>query len=124
MNPYQKLLSRKRTWTPVQTTAGQLIDGAEEAIYRALAIRHMELPVGDFITDALDNDVPTLAREVLLSNVKDEENQLMNKLRKKPNGSETLGLLIRITRSSRRLLPSVRFSLCYCPFSVLMEMRD
>ena len=72
MNPYQKLLSRKRTWTPVQTTAGKLAEGAEEAIYRALAIRHMELPVGDFITDALDNDVPTLAREVLLSNVQDE----------------------------------------------------
>ena len=72
MNPYQKLLSRKRTWTPVQTTAGKLVEGAEETIYRALAIRHMELPVGDFITDALDNDVPTLAREVLLSNVQDE----------------------------------------------------
>lgn len=72
MNPYQKLLSRKRTWTPVQTTAGQVVEGAEEAIYRALAIRHMELPVGDFITDALDNDVPALAREVLLSNVQDE----------------------------------------------------
>ena len=72
MNPYQKLLSRKRTWTPVQTTAGKLVEGAEETIYRALAIRHMELPVGDFITDALNNDVPTLAREVLLSNVQDE----------------------------------------------------
>ncbi len=72
MNPYQKLLSRKRTWTPVQTTAGKLVEGAEETIYRALAIRHMELPVGDFITDALDNDVPTLARKVLLSNVQDE----------------------------------------------------
>jgi hypothetical protein len=72
MNPYQKLLSRKRTWTPVQTTAGKVVEGAEETIYRALAIRHMELPVGDFITDALDNDVPTLAREVLLSNVQDE----------------------------------------------------
>ena len=72
MNPYDKLLSRKRTWTPVQTTAGELVEGAEEAIYRALAIRHMELPVGDFITDALDNDVPTLAREVLQSNVQDE----------------------------------------------------
>ena len=74
MNPYQKLLDRKRTWTPVQTTAGKLAEGAEEAIYRALAIRHMELPVGDFITDALDNDVPKMARQVLLSNVKDEEN--------------------------------------------------
>jgi hypothetical protein len=72
MNPYQKLLSRKRTWTPVQTTAGSLVEGAEETIYRALAIRHMELPVGDFITDALVNDVPKLAREVLQSNVQDE----------------------------------------------------
>ena len=72
MNPYDKLLSRKRTWTPVQTTAGKLAEGAEEAIFRALAIRHMELPVGDFITDALDNDVPALAREVLQSNVQDE----------------------------------------------------
>ena len=72
MNPYQKLLNRKRTWTPVQTTAGKLVEGAEETIYRALAIRHMELPVGDFITDALGNDVPKLAREVLQSNVQDE----------------------------------------------------
>ena len=44
MNPYQKLLNRKRTWTPVQTTKGKFKEGAEETIYRALAIRHMELP--------------------------------------------------------------------------------
>jgi len=74
MNPYLKLQQRKRKWTPVQTTAGQVKEGAEEAIYRALAMRHMELPVGDFITDALATDVPELARELLLSNVKDEEN--------------------------------------------------
>ena len=74
MNPYEKLLSRKRTWTPVQTTAGKLADGAEETIYRALAIRHMELPVGDFIQDALQNEVPEMARDLLLSNIKDEEN--------------------------------------------------
>jgi len=74
MNPYQKLLDRKRTWTPVQTTAGKVAEGAEETIYRALAIRHMELPVGDFITDTLKGDVPQNARELLLSNVKDEEN--------------------------------------------------
>ena len=74
MNPYQKLLTRKRTWTPVQTTAGKLVEGAEEAIYRALAIRHMELPVGDFITDALKNEVPKASVALLQSNVKDEEN--------------------------------------------------
>ena len=74
MNPYQKLMARKRKWTPVQTTAGTCKQGAEEAIYRALALRHMELPVGDFITHALNHEVPALAREVLVSNVKDEEN--------------------------------------------------
>ena len=74
MNPYQKLMARKRKWTPVQTTAGICRWGAEETIHRALALRHMELPVGDFITDALENDVPPAARQLLLSNVKDEEN--------------------------------------------------
>lgn len=74
MNPYQKLLSRKRKWTPVQTTKGTVTEGTEEALYRVLAMRHMELPVGEFITDALTTDVPELARELLLSNVKDEEN--------------------------------------------------
>ena len=72
MNPYQKLLDRKRTWTPVQTTKGELKDGAEETIYRALAMRHMELPVGEFISEAL-SEVPALSAELLRSNVKDEE---------------------------------------------------
>lgn len=71
-NPYEKLLSRKRTWTPVRPTGGKLKEGAEETLYRALAIRHMELPVGDFITDALEKDVPDAARVLLKSNVEDE----------------------------------------------------
>ena len=74
MNPYEKMMARKRKWTPVQTTAGTCKQGAEEAIYRALALRHMELPVGDFISNALNSEVPALARELLVSNVKDEEN--------------------------------------------------
>ena len=74
MNPYQKLMARKRKWTPVQTTAGTCREGAEETIHRALALRHMELPVGDFILDALEKTVPDSARELLASNVKDEEN--------------------------------------------------
>tara|TARA_B100000003_G_C10906184_1_gene361280 strand:- start:653 stop:1369 length:717 start_codon:yes stop_codon:yes gene_type:complete len=74
MNPYEKLMARKRKWTPVQTTAGTCKEGAEEAIFRALALRHMELPVGDFILDALEKTVPDSARELLSSNVTDEEN--------------------------------------------------
>jgi hypothetical protein len=73
MNPYQKLHNRKRTWTPVQTTAGNVKSGAEETIFRALAMRHMELPVGDFIKSAI-NEVPVLSADLLLSNIKDEEN--------------------------------------------------
>ena len=74
MNPYQKLFNRKRKWTPVQTTAGAVKDGSEETIFRALALRHMELPVGDFIQDALADEVPELSRDLLLSNIRDEEN--------------------------------------------------
>ena len=72
-NPYDKLLARKRTWTPVKTSKGQLKYGAEEAIHRALAIRIMELPVGSYIEEALEKDVPKAARDLLRSNVKDEE---------------------------------------------------
>ena len=74
MNPYQKLMARKRKWTPVKPVAGKCKDGAEETVLRALAMRHMELPVGDFITDALSNDVPEVSRDLLLHNVRDEEN--------------------------------------------------
>ena len=71
MNPYTKLLNRKRKWTPVQTTKGKLKYGAEETIQRCLSIRNMELPVGDFISEAL-SEIPKLSRELLESNVKDE----------------------------------------------------
>jgi len=73
-NPYDKLFERKRKWSPVQTTKGQLRPGAEEAIYRALAIRCLELPVGAFITEGLEKGIPESARKLLISNVKDEDN--------------------------------------------------
>ena len=66
-------MDRKRKWSPVQPTAGVFKDGSEDAIKRALAIRHMELPVGEFISEALEKEVPDHARELLLSNVEDEE---------------------------------------------------
>ena len=74
MTPYDKLLARKRTWTPVRVEAGKVAEGTEETISRALALRHMELPVGDFINDALAGEIPEAARGLLVSNVKDEVN--------------------------------------------------
>ena len=74
MNPYQKLMARKRKWSPVKPVAGMCKEGAEETIHRALALRHMELPVGDFINDALATEIPEVSRDLLVSNVRDEEN--------------------------------------------------
>jgi hypothetical protein len=72
MNPYDRLFARKRSWTPSQTTAGQLVEGSDGVIRRALALRHMELPVGQFILEAL-NEVPKASHALLASNVRDEE---------------------------------------------------
>ena len=72
-HPYDKLYDRKRTWSPVKPTKGEVKEGAEETIKRALSIRHMELPVGAFISEGLEKSVPDNARKLLESNVKDEE---------------------------------------------------
>lgn len=72
--PYIHLHERKRTWTPVQVDAGRLLDGGEEVIQRALALRCLEIPVGDFIQDAMKGDLPEVkgCKELLESNVQDE----------------------------------------------------
>ena len=72
--PYIHLHERKRTWTPVQVDAGRLLDGGEEVIQRALALRCLEIPVGDFIQDAMKGDLPDVkgCKELLKSNVQDE----------------------------------------------------
>ena len=72
-DPYEKLLNRKRKWSPVKPTVGALKYGSEETIKRALAIRHMELPVGTFIKEGLEKTVPENARKLLEDNVRDEE---------------------------------------------------
>jgi len=54
--PYLHLHHRKRTWTPVQVSAGQLLNGGQEVVQRALALRCLEIPVGDFISEAMKSD--------------------------------------------------------------------
>ena len=71
--PYENLMDRKRKWSPVKPTVGKLKNGSEDTIRRALAVRHMELPVGAFITEGLEKTVPENARKLLEDNVKDEE---------------------------------------------------
>ena len=135
MTPYDKLMARKRKWTPVKPVAGICKDGAEETIHRALALRHMELPVGDFINDALSTDVPDKAREILVSNVRDEENHdlalgYIADAYGVDEKAEAEAIKLRdawiahlITQYSKPWLLSVQFSSCCSPSLGLMVTR-
>jgi hypothetical protein len=70
---YENLLAKKRAWSPVEPVYSPVVDGAEDVIARALALRVLEIPVGEFITEATQRDLPPGARPLLESNVLDEE---------------------------------------------------
>jgi hypothetical protein len=74
-SPYAQVVARKRKWTPVAVQQGKLVDGSEDAIYRALALRHLELPVSEFLKQGLRGELPKTAGvvEALESNIRDEE---------------------------------------------------
>lgn len=74
-SPYDQVVSRKRKWTPVAVKRGKLVEGSEESIYRALALRHLELPVAEFLKQGLEKELPSTpgVAEALRSNIRDEE---------------------------------------------------
>ena len=75
MSEYLEIVSRKRKWTPVQCERGQFREGSEETIFRALALRTLELPVKEFLQQGLEKELPKKAgvMEALLSNQQDED---------------------------------------------------
>lgn len=75
LSPYDQVISRKRKWTPVAVQKGNLVDGSEDSIYRALGLRHLELPVREFLQQGLEKELPNTpgVREALMSNQLDEE---------------------------------------------------
>ena len=74
-SPYTKIVQRKRKWTPVAVDKGDLEIGSEESIFRALALRVLELPVKEFLQQGLEKDLPNVpgVLEALQSNQKDED---------------------------------------------------
>jgi hypothetical protein len=74
-SPYDQITARKRKWTPVAVQQGKLVEGSEESIYRALALRHLELPVATFLKEGLKKELPKTPGvvEALESNIRDEE---------------------------------------------------
>jgi len=75
LSPYDQVVSRKRKWTPVAVQAGKLADGSEDTIRRALGLRHLELPVREFLQQGLEKELPKTPGvvEALKSNQLDEE---------------------------------------------------
>lgn len=75
MSNYLKVMSRKRTWTPVAGEKGELKAGSEDAIYRALALRTLELPVKEMLSQGLERDLPDDPGVIpaLRSNMADED---------------------------------------------------
>ena len=75
MSPYLKVLSRKRTWTPTKVDKGQVVEGAEETLLRCLALRTLELPVKEMLSQGLEKDLPEDPGVIpaLQSNMRDED---------------------------------------------------
>ena len=58
MSSYLKLIKRKRKWTPQACNKGELRAGSEDSIFRALALRCLELPVKELLQQGLEKDLP------------------------------------------------------------------
>ena len=75
VSPFQDLLDRINPWTPISPDSASFIDGMDEVMSRALALRRLEIPVGDFVTSATQKDLPidVIGLELLKINIADEE---------------------------------------------------
>lgn len=75
MSSYLKVISKKRTWTPTPVTKGVVVQGAEETLKRCLALRTLELPVKDMLSQGLERDLPDDIGVIpaLQSNMQDED---------------------------------------------------
>ena len=75
MSKYTKISSRKRTWTPVAVDKGVIKEGSELALFRALALRTLELPVKEMLQQGLERELPDDpgVLPALLSNMADED---------------------------------------------------
>lgn len=74
-SPYLSMIAKKRPWQAVPVDQGKLVDGSQPTLFRALALRHLELPVKDFLEQGLERDLPSTPGvvEALRHNQADEE---------------------------------------------------
>ena len=75
LSSYTKIMNRKRSWTPLQVDKGQLVLGSEATLKRCLALRTLELPVKEMLSQGLEKDLPNDPGVIpaLRSNMADED---------------------------------------------------
>lgn len=69
------LYERKRRWSPTTPTKGEVVKGTETTLQRALSLRILEIPVGEFVQSASKRDLPLddTGRRLLQWNIQDEQ---------------------------------------------------
>jgi len=77
-SPYLSLMDKKRSWQPTPVAKGQLTEGAEDTLLKAVALRHLEIPVKELLEEGMQRELPSTPGlvEILRSNQVDEDRHL------------------------------------------------
>lgn len=77
-SPYLSVLSKKRSWQAVPVAKGNVTKGAEDTLLKALALRHLEIPVKELLEEGMQRELPKTPGliETLRSNQDDEDRHL------------------------------------------------
>ncbi len=77
-SPYLSMIAKKRPWQAVPVSKGKTQEGAEATLYKALALRHLEIPVKELLEQGMHRELPSTPGiiETLRSNQDDEDRHL------------------------------------------------
>jgi hypothetical protein len=77
-SPYANVLEKKRAWQAVPVAKGTVTEGAEDTLFKALALRHLEIPVKELLEEGMQKELPSTPGiiEALRSNQEDEDRHL------------------------------------------------
>jgi hypothetical protein len=77
-SPYLSTIAKKSPWQAVAVDKGVVMEGAEETLFKMLALRHLEIPVKELLEEGLQRELPTTPGiiEALRSNQDDEDRHL------------------------------------------------
>lgn len=77
-SPYLATIAKKRSWQPTPVAKGIVTEGAEQTLLKAIALRHLEIPVKELLEEGMHRELPTTPGivEALRSNQDDEDRHL------------------------------------------------